>query len=118
MIPQRDIRFVQQQAIQLLYEGKTIEDIKQLIADQGGNEDQIQTLSLKFLTDFDFIQQANKKENRKIGSTYQIAGGVLLLCGLVLTAISYLSLDGQGAVIFWGVLLVGGILLVRGLLMK
>jgi hypothetical protein len=47
MIPHKDIRFVQRKVFQLLYKSKGIDEVKNLIKNQGGDENQVHTLEEK-----------------------------------------------------------------------
>ena len=107
MIPPKDIRFVRQKAFRLLSEGKDLDDLRQLIQAEGGDDEQVTTLPVKFMDDYTFLQQESGKQVRKTGDNYLIAGGVILGCGLLLTTISYFSMDGQGVVYFWGIVMAG-----------
>ncbi len=118
MIPPRDIRFVQQKAFKLLSEGQSLDALKELILTEGGDAEQVQTLSAKYEADYAFLMQETGKSTRKAASSYQLAGGVILLGGVGLTTLSYLSMDGQGAVFFWGILVIGAILVARGVSLK
>ncbi len=115
MIPQKDIRFIQQKAFKLLSEGKGIEEIRKLILDEGGDEAQVQSLSRKYLEDFEFLISESRKKAKKDSSMYKISGIVIFVCGLLITAISYISTDGGGSVLLWGVMALGAILFFRGI---
>ena len=118
MIPKKDLPFVQKKAIKLLNEGKTIDEIRQLVANEGGSDEQMKLLPPKYLEDFVFLIKEVKKVNRKTASVYQTVGIVFLVSGLLLTAISYISMDGEGSVFFWSLLLIGLILIGRGIMLQ
>ena len=118
MITKKDLPFVQKKAIKLLNEGKTIDDIRQLVANEGGTDEQIKLLPPKYLEDYIFLIKEVKKAHRETASVYQIAGMVFLIGGILLTAISYFSLEGKGSVFFYSLLIIGLILIGRGVMLK
>lgn len=115
MIPQRDIRFVQQKAFKLLSQGGSIENLRKLVLEEGGDESQADSLPQKFLADYEFILSETNKKDRKNSSAYTISGIVLFVGGVLLALISYLSTDEAGFVWPWGIMLLGAILFFRGI---
>jgi hypothetical protein len=115
MIPDKDIRFVQQKAFKLLSEGKSIEAIKQLIADEGGDDTQIQTLASKYTADYDFLVNHEKKQAKKDAPLDLWVGGFLLFGGLLVSILSYIFLD-HVYFLLYGAIIAGGVMFVRALI--
>jgi VIT1/CCC1 family predicted Fe2+/Mn2+ transporter len=115
MIPEKDVRFVQQKAFELLNKGKGIDEVKELIAQEGGDENQIQNLSTKYVADFEFLIKDTKKRNKKSAVIYLNSGIVFFSGGFLASLFSYFTTDGHIFVWLWGLMLAGIVLFIKGI---
>ncbi len=87
-----------------MYEGKGIDEIKNLIKNEGGDENQVHTLTEKYIEDYNSLAKESSKKAKKDGSMYLILGIVFLGGGFVLALISYFSSNGIVTIFLWGII--------------
>jgi hypothetical protein len=115
MIPERDIRILQQRAFDLYFNGKGQIEVKQMLKEAGGNEHEIESLATKFADDLKFFHQEQDRIAKKDAPIQKIVGGILLFGGLFLSLSTYIIYE-KTVVIFYGAILVGGIMFIRAIL--
>jgi membrane protein YdbS with pleckstrin-like domain len=71
----------------------------------------------KFLADYDFMDQENKKSYKKTSQLYFNIGMSLLILGILISLITYIFSE-KVYVIFYGLIIVGLIITIFGKLQK
>jgi hypothetical protein len=115
MIPQRDIRFLQQRAFQIYMSGGGQEKVKMMIIEAGGDINEAEQYSEKFKDDFAFLNAESSRKEKKDAPLGLIVGAIMLFGGILMAAISYVFTDGV-MVIFYGFILSGAIIFFRALI--
>ncbi|RYU96115.1 hypothetical protein [Emticicia agri] len=66
MITKRDIRFLQQRAFQIYVNGGGQAEVKTMIAEAGGNAEEMEEFAEKFRDDFAFFQTETLRKEKKM----------------------------------------------------
>ncbi|GAB3513907.1 hypothetical protein [Emticicia fontis] len=115
MIPERDIRFLQQRAFQIYVNGGGQKEVKNMIVEAGGNLEETEKLAEKFKDDFEFYYAETLRKEKKDAPLGLIAGAIMMFGGILIAAISYIVTE-EIVVILYGVILFGAVIFFRGLI--
>jgi hypothetical protein len=94
--------------------GKMPEEVIQMLLQEGANKKLVVSLADKFYQDYVFLLNERRSKKRKSAQRNTLLGAGLLLGGLLLTFLSYLSFGRSPYVVFYGLTFVGLVLLVKG----
>lgn len=115
MIPERDIRFLQQRAFQIYISGGGQEEVKMMIIEAGGNVEETEKLAEKFKSDFAFFNTESSKKEKKDALLGLLVGAIMMFGGILMAAVSYVFADGV-FVVLYGFILAGAIVFFRALI--
>ncbi|RFS14066.1 hypothetical protein [Emticicia sp. C21] len=115
MIPQRDVRFLQQRAFQIYVNGGGQNEVKSMLIEAGGNNQEAEEYAQKFKEDFAFFNAESVRKEKKDAPLGLIVGAIMLFGGILMAAISYVFTEGI-VVILYGFILAGAIIFFRALI--
>jgi hypothetical protein len=111
-------RDCQRKAVEMYSSGKMPDQVIQMLLREGANKKLVVSLADKFYRDYVFLLNEKRRQKRKNAQRNSLAGGVLLISGLLLTLLNYLSTGRGPYLLFYGLTFVGVVLLVKATVAK
>lgn len=93
-------KYCQRTAVNMYASGKGQADVMAMLIEEGAEKARVQPLAENFYSDYQFILQEQQKQKRKNADLYFLAGGVLLVAGILMALFTYSPTKEGGQFMF------------------